>query len=66
LVYGQEAVMPMEYIVPSLRIALFTKMSESGALEERLSQLMELEEYRFIAGFHQQVQKARQKAWHAT
>jgi len=56
----------MEYIVPSLRIALFTKMSESGALEERLSQLMELEEYRFIAGFHQQVQKARQKAWHAT
>jgi hypothetical protein len=25
---------------------------------------MMLEEYRFIAGFHQQVQEAREKAWH--
>ena len=26
--------------------------------------VVELEEDRFIAGFHQQVQKAREKAWH--
>jgi len=29
-----------------------------------MSQPLELEEYRFIAGFQQQVQNARDKAWH--
>jgi len=32
------------------------------ALEDRLVQLEELEEERFLAGFHQQVQKQREKA----
>ena len=32
-------------------------MMNRGALEERLVQLAELEEERFLAGFHQQVQK---------
>jgi len=49
--------MPMEYIVPSLRIAVITSMVDRGALEERLAQLEELEEEWFLAGFHQQVQK---------
>jgi hypothetical protein len=31
---------------------------------ERLTQLVELEEDRFMAGFHQQVQKEREKAYH--
>eukprot|EP00253_Pinus_taeda_P029844 PITA_29844 len=44
LVYGVEVVMQMEYIVPSLRIATFTGMADCKALEERLAQLMELEE----------------------
>ncbi len=39
LVYGKEAIMPMEYIVPSLRIATITSMADRGALEERLAQL---------------------------
>lgn len=56
--------MPMEHIVPSLRIATFTRMKDRGALEERLAQLIELEEDRFLTGFHQQVQKERKKAWH--
>ena len=34
LVYGKVVVMPMEYIVPSLRIAAITKMIDSGAIEE--------------------------------
>ena len=51
LVYGQEAVMPMEYIVPSLRIAAFTEMDDPAMLNERLSKILELEEDRFIAGF---------------
>ena len=39
LVYGMEAVMPMEYIVPSLRITMLTGMTDHEALEERLAQL---------------------------
>ena len=54
----------MEYIVPSLRIAAFTNMAELDIMEERLAQLVTLEENQFIGNFHQQVQKAREKAWH--
>ena len=32
--------------------------------EERLDQLMELEEDKILAGFHQEVHKAKEKAWH--
>ena len=64
LVYGVEIVMPMEYTVPSLCIAALTGMMDREALEERFTQLEELEEERFLAGFHQQVQKQREKAWH--
>lgn len=38
-------------------------MTERGATQERLVQLMELEEDIIIAGFHQEVQKAKDKAW---
>ena len=54
----------MEYILPSLRIAQITGMTDVDIVEERLAQLLALEEDRFIAGFHQKVQKAREKAWH--
>ena len=37
LVYGIEAVMPMEYIVPSLHIVALTGMEDPRALEERLA-----------------------------
>ncbi len=36
LVYGVETVMPMEYIVPSLRIAVLAGMTDRGALERGL------------------------------
>eukprot|EP00253_Pinus_taeda_P005927 PITA_05927 len=52
LVYGVEVVMPMEYIVPSLRITSLTSMADREALEEWLVQLMELEEDQFFVGFH--------------
>ena len=50
--------------MPSLRIATLTGMTDRTALEERLAQLVELEEEIFLAEFHQQVQKQREKAWH--
>jgi len=54
----------MEYIVPSLRIAALTGIMDRKALEGRLVQLAELEKERFLVGFHQQVQKQCEKAWH--
>ena len=56
--------MPMKYILPSLRIAQITEMTDTDTVEERLAQLLSLEEDRFIAGFHQKVQKAQEKDWH--
>ena len=64
LVYGQEVVMPMDYIMPSIRIAQITGMIDREMTNERLVQMLTLEEDRFITGFHQKVQKAREKAWH--
>jgi transposase InsO family protein len=37
LVYGLEAIVPMEYLVPSLRIATFTNMDDPGTIQERIS-----------------------------
>jgi hypothetical protein len=53
LVYGLEAVVPMEYLVPSLIIATFIGMDDTTIVQDKLTQLMELEEDMFIAGFHQ-------------
>jgi hypothetical protein len=58
-VYGKEVVVPLNYLSPSLHISKITNMTE-----ERLDQLMELEEDKILAGFHQEVQKAKEKAWH--
>jgi hypothetical protein len=62
LVYGQEAVVPLEFLVPILRVATIMNMTEKGVVQERLSQIMEHEEYRILEGFHQEVQNARDKA----
>jgi hypothetical protein len=50
---------PLEFLVPGLCVATITNMNERGAIQERLIQLMELEEETFLGGFHQEVQKAR-------
>jgi hypothetical protein len=54
----------MEYLVPILRIAAFIDMDDIGVVQDILAQLVELEEDIFIARFHQQVQKEREKAYH--
>jgi len=56
--------MPMEFLVLCLFIAATKNLTDSNVVEERLSQLLVLKEDRFIAGFHQQIQRAREKAWH--
>jgi hypothetical protein len=62
LVYRQEAVVPLEYLIPSLCIASITNKTERGASQEILAQLMELEEDRIMASFHQEVQKEKDKS----
>lgn len=52
LVYGKEAIIPMEFLVPSLDVTFFTKMMDKGAFKNRLNELMQLEEDGFLAGFH--------------
>jgi transposase InsO family protein len=37
LVYGLEAIVPMEYLVPSLIIASFTNMDDDGVIQERIA-----------------------------
>ena len=64
LVYGQESVVPMEYIVLSLRIVALTEMTDVDVVEGILSQLIQMEEERFVTGFHQNIENQRQKAWH--
>jgi hypothetical protein len=44
LVYGKVALMPLEFVVPSLRISLTTQMSDEQSLQKWLDELMELEE----------------------
>ena len=64
LVYGKEAIMPLEYIVPILRFAAFTEMTNPDMVKERLTEIIQLDEEHFLVGCHQKVQKAREKAWH--
>jgi hypothetical protein len=52
LVYGQEEIIPMEFIVPILHIVVITELSNSRVVEERLSQLVQLEEDQFVEDFH--------------
>ena len=51
MIYGKEAIMPIEYVVPILRIATFTNMVDPDIIEEHLAQLVALEEDWFIANF---------------
>jgi hypothetical protein len=45
LVYGQEAMVPLEFLVPRLRVVAITQMIERGAVQERINQLLTMEEY---------------------
>jgi hypothetical protein len=64
LVYGKEVVVPADFITPSLYIAQATHMTDDESVAQRIADLQELEEARFLAYFHQTVEKARQKSWH--
>jgi hypothetical protein len=64
MVHGQEAVTLMEFILPSMCIATINDLEDFFIVEEIFSQSVHLEEDQFVTGFHQQVQKEREKSWH--
>lgn len=43
---------PTEFIISSIFISEAMRMTDNDALRERLGQLMELDESRFLAKFH--------------
>ena len=63
LVYGLEAVVPMEFIIPSLRVAISKKLSLEESVVHRLDQLRTLEEDRFHSAYVATVIQNRRAAW---
>jgi hypothetical protein len=62
LVYVREVVVLGEFISPSLFVAQATKMTDNESIAARVTELMQLDEARFLADFHHTVEKSRQKA----
>ena len=50
---------PMEYIVPIWRIDVITEITDVDVVEERLFQIVHVEEERLVIGFHQNVEKQK-------
>jgi hypothetical protein len=63
LVYGKEVGIPTKFITPSLYIARATHITDDESVAQRIADLQELEEARFLAYFHQTIEKARQKSY---
>ena len=55
---------PAEFVVLSIFISQATNMTDNASLQKHLKEVMELDEARFLAEFHQFVVQRRQKAWH--
>lgn len=63
LTYGLEAIVPMEYIVPSLRIVIEEKWSEQESLPFRMVGLMQLEQDRIQSAYVSTVIQNQRIAW---
>ncbi|XP_058727787.1 uncharacterized protein LOC131599463 [Vicia villosa] len=61
LVYGMEAVLPVEVEIPSMRVLMETKLSEAEWCQNRYDQLNLIEEKRMTALCHGQLYQARMK-----
>jgi len=61
LAYGMEVVMPTEYVMPSLRIAIEERLGDEESLYKRLTTLEKLSEARQLAIHAMMVEKMRRK-----
>ncbi|XP_059073471.1 uncharacterized protein LOC131874218 [Cryptomeria japonica] len=62
--YGQEAVVPVEFMVPSLWIAIENWLGDMESLRERLYALNKLDERGMMAQWATKVAQQRRKVWH--
>ncbi|WJX78115.1 hypothetical protein P8452_61369 [Trifolium repens] len=61
LVYGMEAVLPIEVEIPSIRVLMDTKLEEAEWVQTRFDQLNLIDEKRMIALCHGQLYQSRLK-----
>lgn len=64
LMYGQEAVVPIEYTVPSLQIVVDNRLGDEESLSARLTNLTKLDECQMMAQWAIEVAQCRWKYWH--
>ncbi|MCO5593329.1 hypothetical protein L7F22_047339 [Adiantum nelumboides] len=64
MVYGTEAVVPLEFAVPSLNMAEQYNMDFNTVLKARLEELQRFNELRQRALLEQQIVQQRKKSWH--
>lgn len=63
LVYGLEAMVPLEYVVSTLRTMVDGRLPEKQSEEERIHVLLRLEEVRLQSAWQTKLLKGRTKAW---
>ena len=63
LVYGMEAVVPMEYVIPSLRLAVQHCLSSEDSVVHRKQELLKLEEDRIYSAYVADIGQKRRQAW---
>jgi hypothetical protein len=61
LMYGMEAILPIEFEIPSLRIAIENRLDDSTSLKDRLAWLESLNERRQLAAQFVEVTQRRRK-----
>ncbi|MCO5599314.1 hypothetical protein L7F22_053415 [Adiantum nelumboides] len=63
LVFGIEAVVPMEYVIPSLRLSVQHWMSPEDSISHRQKELLKLEEDEFQSAYLVEIGQRRRQAW---
>ncbi|KAH9288330.1 hypothetical protein KI387_032447, partial [Taxus chinensis] len=58
LVFGTEAVLPIEFMLPSLHIAFVGGLVDEQALDEYIEKMIQMDERRAIARWSQKQEKA--------
>ncbi|XP_057815466.1 uncharacterized protein LOC131029082 [Cryptomeria japonica] len=64
LMYGQEAMVPAEYTVPSLWMAVDNRLGDKDSLSARLGSLIKLDKQRIMGQWATEVVQYRRKCWH--
>ncbi len=58
-----EAIVPMEFVIPSLRIAVTEKLSPEESVQNRIDQLMQLDEDRIHSSYTTSIIRNRRTEW---